>query len=291
MSGPTSRTAALPHAASVTMAIVGRELRRAWRNPGRVATGAAFPLVFLAVFGSGLTGVIGPMLRTPSAAPVTYEQYVFPGVIGMAIFFGAMFNAISLVHDREFGVLKNVLVAPVPRSALALGKALGSAVVATAQGTLVLLVAPLIGIQPDAGIIIQLLMIMFLGAFTISALGVALAARVRSTETFQVIDQFVAFPLIFLSTLFFPLRGLPAWMEVVARINPLSYAVDALRRLTIAATDVPVTVLGRLSDHGMALSIAGRQTTIVHDVAVVSAFAVAATVAATALLRVRDRGR
>ena len=169
------------------------------------------------------------------AGTVDFEQFIFPGIIAMSVFFAALFNAVSLVYDREFGILKEVLVAPVSRAAVALGKTLGGATVATLQGTVIFVFAPFVGIRLTPLLVLQLWPIMFIGAFALSSMGIAIAARMRSIESFQMVNQFVMFPLIFLSGIFFPLQGLPAWMDVLVRINPVSYAVDPLRRLILQA--------------------------------------------------------
>ncbi len=282
-----ARSGRLAMAAGAVGIIWKREMLRWWRDKPRIISSTGFPLVFLLVFGSGLSGAMGSLIPDAGRA-VTFEQFVFPGIIAMSVFFAALFNAVSLVYDREFGILKEMLVAPVSRAAVALGKTLGGATVATLQGTIVFVFAPLVGVRLSPLLVLQLWPIMFLGAFALSSMGVAMAARMRSIESFQMINQFVMFPLIFLSGIFFPLQGLPAWMSVLVRINPVSYAVDPLRRLILEAQGLPDTVMSRLSESGVALSIGGQQISVAVAVAIVTGFGIVMNVVAMWLISIRD---
>ncbi len=247
-----------------------REVLRWWRDKTRIIGALGFPIIFLFVFGSGLSGAMGSLVG--GAGSLDFTQFIFPGIIAMNVFFASIFNGISLVYDREFGILKEVLVAPVSRGAVALGKTLGGATVATAQGTVVFVFAPLVGVRLTPLLVLQLWPLMFLGAFALSGMGVAMAARMRSTEGFQVVNQFVTFPLIFLSGVFFPLRDLPPWMAVLVRINPISYAVDPMRRFVLAAQGLPQAVLDRLGDFGLGITIGGHLVTPAEDIAAVLVF-------------------
>jgi ABC-2 type transport system permease protein len=293
-SASTHRPAATPAQVSrtaMTMGAVGiiwkREMLRWWRDKPRIIGSTAFPLIFLLVFGSGLSGAMGNMLGGGAAA-VDFEQFIFPGIIAMSVFFTALFNAVSLVYDREFGILKEVLVAPVSRAAVALGKTLGGATVATLQGTVIFVFAPFVGIRLTPLLVLQLWPIMFIGAFALSSMGTAIAARMRSIESFQMVNQFVMFPLIFLSGIFFPLQGLPVWMNVLVRINPVSYAVDPLRRLILEAQGLPDELLARLSESGLALSVGGRQVGVVAGIAIVAGFGIVMNILAMWLISIRD---
>lgn len=287
----TAETPVETRRASLTLGAIGiiwkREMLRWWRDKTRIIGSTGFPLIFLLVFGSGLSGAMGNMLGGGSQT-IDFEQFIFPGIIAMSVFFAALFNAVSLVYDREFGILKEVLVAPVSRAAVAFGKTLGGATVATLQGTVLFVFAPLVGIRLSPALIVQLWPIMFLGAFALASMGVAMAARMKSIESFQMINQFVMFPLIFLSGIFFPLQGLPAWMEVLVRINPVSYAVDPLRRLILEAQDLPPQVLGQLSQSGLALSIGGREVSVALGIAIVAGFGIVMNVLAMWLISIRD---
>jgi ABC-2 type transport system permease protein len=280
-----------PSRTTATVGAVGiiwkREMLRWWRDKPRIIGSTGFPLIFLLVFGSGLSGAMGNLIGGGGQG-VDFEQFIFPGIIAMSVFFAALFNAVSLVYDREFGILKEVLVAPVSRAAVAFGKTLGGATVATLQGTLIFVFAPLVGIRLTPLLVVQLWPVMFLGAFALSSMGVAIAARMRSIESFQMVNQFVMFPLIFLSGIFFPLQGLPAWMSVLVRINPVSYAVDPLRRLILDAQGLPDDVLSRLSDSGLALSLGGRQVGVAVGIAIIAGFGVVMNLLAMWLISIRD---
>jgi ABC-2 type transport system permease protein len=283
--------AALPGRLPMALAAIGiiwkREMLRWWRDKARIIGSTGFPLVFLLVFGSGLSGAMGNMLGG-GAQVIDFEQFIFPGIIAMSVFFAALFNAVSLVYDREFGILKEVLVAPVSRAAVAFGKTLGGATVATLQGTVVFVFAPLVGIRLSPLLVLKLWPIMFLGAFALASMGVAMAARTRSIESFQMINQFVMFPLIFLSGIFFPLQGLPAWMSVLVRINPVSYAVDPLRRLILEAQGLPEQVMAMLSQSGLGLSVGGQEVSVTLGILIITGFGVVMNMLAMWLISIRD---
>lgn len=286
---------ALTHATTAsrtrtTLAAIGiiwkRELIRWWRDKARIVGSLTFPLIFLFVFGSGLSGAMGSLAG--AEGEVDFTQFIFPGIIAMNVFFASIFNGVSLVYDREFGILKEVLVAPVSRAAVAFGKTLGGATVATAQGTLVFLFAPVVGVSLTPLLVLQLWPIMFLGAFALSAFGVVLASRMNRSESFQVVNQFVTFPLIFLSGVFFPLQDLPSWMNVLVKLNPISYAVDPLRRLILEAQELPSQVMENLGDLGLGLQIGDHLMTVAQDIAIIVLFGVALNLIAMWLVSIRD---
>lgn len=263
-----------------------REIIRWWRDKTRIVGSLAFPLIFLVVFGSGLSGAMGSLAG--AEAEVDFELFIFPGILAMSVFFAAIFNGVSLVFDREFGILKEVLVAPINRSAVALGKSLGGATVATFQGTLIFLFAPLIGVSLTIPMVLAMWPVMFAGAFAMASLGVAMAARMRRTESFQVINQFVTFPLIFLSGAFFPLQALPAWMEVLVKLNPVTYAVDALRQIVFRAQGFSEQTMATLGDLGLGIQVGGHTMTVWNDVLVVVAFGLVMNILALYLVSLRD---
>lgn len=266
--------------------ITQRELIRWWRDKTRIVGSLGMPLIFLFVFGSGLSGAMGSLAG--EVADVDFEQFIFPGIVAMNVFFTAVFSGVSLVYDREFGILKEVLVAPVSRAAIAFGKTLGGAAVATIQGTLVFVLAPLVGVRLTPLLVLQLWPVMFLGAFALASLGVTVASRMKSTESFQLVNQFVMFPMMFLSGIFFPLRDLPGWMSFLVRVNPISYAVDPLRRLVLSAQDLPEQVIANLGDYGLGITIGSHQVTILEDLLIVAGFGVAFNLLAMRLVGRRD---
>lgn len=276
------------HTLNATYVIWKRELLGWWRNPTRIIGSLAIPVIFLFVLGSGLSGAMGPLTGAAGGGGVDFQQFIFPGVVAMSVFFAALFNSISLVFDREFGILKEVLVSPVNRAAIALGKTLGGATVATLQGTLVFVFAPVVGVRLTPLLVLKLWPVMFLGAFALASMGTALAARMGSTQNFQVVNQFVVMPLMFLSGIMFPLRDLPAWMNVLVKVNPVSYAVDPLRRLVLEAQGLPSAVMDRLSRFGLGMAIGGHQVSVTESLAIIAVFAVVVNGLATWLVSIRD---
>ena len=208
-----------------------RELIRFWRDRSRAIGAFVQPTLYLFVLGTGL----GAFFRS-GGAEGDYIQFIFAGVIAMSLLFTSIFSAVSIVWDREFGFLKEVLVAPIPRASIAIGKAFGGATVATLQGTLILIYAPFVGISLSIITVPAIIIVMFIISFAITSLGVVVAARMRSLEGFQVIMNFIVMPLFFLSGALFPISNLPPWLSGLVRLDPLTYGVDALRNLTGGVT-------------------------------------------------------
>jgi ABC-2 type transport system permease protein len=211
-----------------------RDILRYWRDRWRLVASLAQPLLFLVVFGSGLSSALGRGSLFGVAGGFTYIQFVYPGIIGMAILFTAIFGAMSIVWDREFGFLKEVLVAPIDRSAVAIGKALGSTTQAMIQGLILLVLAPFVGVKLSFLTVVELIPLAAVLAFGLSSFGVALASTMKSLQGFQVVMNFLMMPMFFLSGALFPLIGLPIWMTVLTRLDPASYGIDPLRRVVLA---------------------------------------------------------
>jgi ABC-2 type transport system permease protein len=204
-----------------------RELIRFGRNRLRIITALVQPVLFLFVLGTGLSSLIGRGLGPGSS---DFRTFMFPGVVAMTVLFTAIFSAVSIVWDREFGFLREMLVAPVRRGALVLGKCAGGATVATLQAIIMLALAGLVHVPYTPALVFTLIGEMLLAAITITALGTALASRMAQVESFQVVMQFVVLPLFFLSGALFPLRSLPTWLAVLTKFDPLAYIVDPMRR-------------------------------------------------------------
>jgi ABC-2 type transport system permease protein len=187
----------------------------------------------------------------------TYIQFVYPGIIGMAILFTAIFGAMSIVWDREFGFLKEVLVAPIDRWAVAIGKALGSTTQAMIQGLILLVLAPFVGVKLSVLTVIELIPLAAVLAFGLSSFGVALASSMKSLQGFQVVMNFLMMPMFFLSGALFPLTNLPGWMTVLTRLDPASYGIDPLRRVVLADSGGSSALVERfaLTINGQALAI------------------------------------
>ncbi|MDD5251199.1 MAG: ABC transporter permease [Patescibacteria group bacterium] len=214
---------------SVIATIAERELIRYWRDRARMVSTLFQPLMFLFVFGAGLQQTL-----SRGSFGVDFIQFMYPGIVAMNIMGTAFFSTISTVWDREFGFLKEILVAPVSRTDIAAGKMLGATIVATLQGLVLLAIAPLIGVHLHILIVLRLAVFMVLVAFAISGLGLFIASAVQTVENFGVIMNFFVFPLFFLSGAFFPLTAVPQWMSIIASANPLAYGVDAMRQILLA---------------------------------------------------------
>ena len=211
-----------------------REMIRFGRDRLRVITSLIQPVLFLFVLGSGLSTI-----TTGSIGNLNLRTFMFPGALSMAVLFTAMFSAASIVWDREFGFLREMLVAPISRASIVIGKCLGGATTASLQGLLILLMAGLVGVPYSFSLFFTVLAELILFAFTLTAFGVMTAARIQQFQAYMALNQMLLMPLFFLSGALFPLRGLPAWLHVLTRIDPLTYAVDPVRRAVFAHLDVP----------------------------------------------------
>jgi ABC-2 type transport system permease protein len=232
--------APLAHELRAVYAIWLRELVRFISERGRIVGALGQPLVYLIVMGTGF----GATFRS-AAVPqgFSYIAFMYPGILGMTVLFTSLFSAISVIWDREFGFLKEILVAPVARGSIVLGKVLGGATVATLQGLILLVLAPLVGLPLGVAQVFALILVMILIASALTSLGLSIASRISSMEGFQVVMNFLVVPMWLLSGAFFPLRGLPAWMAVLTRVDPLTYAVDALRGVVYARSPLARTLV------------------------------------------------
>lgn len=218
----------LGHDLRAVKIVLHRELLRFYYDRTRMISQLVQPVLYLLVLGTGLGSLVS------GGGDVNLKTFIFPGVIAMSVMFTGMFSAASIVWDREFGFLREMLVAPVSRTAIVVGKVLGGAVVATFQGVVILALAGLAGVPYDPVMLALLVVLMFIGAFTITAFGVVLAARIKKMQSFFGIMQMAMMPMMFLSGALFPLSGLPGWLSFLTRINPLTYAVDPLRHEVFA---------------------------------------------------------
>jgi ABC-2 type transport system permease protein len=205
-----------------------RQLKRYFRSRARIAGALGQPLLFLVALGFGF----GPIYA--KAGGGDYIQFLAPGIICMSILFTATFSGIEVLWDRQFGFLKEILVAPVPRLHIMIGRTLGGATVAVFQGTVVFVLAFVIGFRPvNLGLLPLALIYMGLIAVTFTALGTAVACFIEDMQGFQLIINFLIMPTFFLSGALFPLESLPRTVAVISAANPLSYGVDAMRGILI----------------------------------------------------------
>ncbi len=201
-----------------------REVKRYSRSPVQIIVSLGQPMLYLLILGFGL----GPVFQ--KAGSGSYLQFVAPGVIGMSILFSSIFSGVALLWDRQFGFLKETLVAPVPRTRIMLGRTLGGATVAVIQGTLVLVVCLIAGFRPASiAALPTAFLFMLLIAVVFGALGTAIGSVLQDMQGFQLIMNFLVMPIFFLSGALFPLANLPKALGVLTRLDPLSYGIDGIR--------------------------------------------------------------
>jgi daunorubicin resistance ABC transporter membrane protein len=227
---PPSGLAADVRAARI---VCHRELLRWVKDRRRLAAGLVQPLLWLFVLGTGLSQVVavGP-------EDVDFRTFLFPGVLATSVMFTAVFSGVSVVWDREFGFLREMLVAPIRRSSIMAGKCLGGAIVATAQAVVILALAGLCGIPYSPVLMLQLLAVLFLAALAITAFGLLLGARVANIQSVMPVIQTVITPMMFLSGALYPTAGLPAWLAFATKINPVTYAVNPMRHVVFSHLDL-----------------------------------------------------
>lgn len=203
--------------------IVAREFKKFVRERSRLFSAIARPLLWLFIVGAGISRLV------PRDTGMSYTQFIFPGILGMTILFSSMFSSISIIWDKEFGFMKEILVAPVSRLSIVIGKALSGTIVSTLQAIIILALFPVIGFKLN---LLQIMAVIFICAsvsFCISSFGIVLATFYESYESFSVIMNFIIMPMFFLSGAMYPIRLLPEILRIVARINPLTYGIDAIK--------------------------------------------------------------
>ncbi|MBI5886656.1 MAG: ABC transporter permease [Deltaproteobacteria bacterium] len=209
--------------------IVLREFKRFFRQKGRLVVTLARPLIWLFIVGSGFGRLVGSQDGT------SYMQFILPGIVGMTILFSSIFSSISIVWDREFGFLREMLVAPVSRVTIVFGKLISGTLMALFQGAALLVVAPFLGIDLTVGGVAAMLALMTVVSLAITAFGLFVASFLSSLEGFNVIMNFIVLPMFFLSGALYPVDVLPAPLRAVSYINPLCYGVDSFKHVLLSA--------------------------------------------------------
>jgi ABC-2 type transport system permease protein len=210
-----------------------RELIRFKSDRMRIVTSLVQPLLFLFVLGSGLQ-----QLSSASTHGVDLKTFIYPGILCIAVMFTAMFSAASIVWDREFGFLREMMVAPVRRSSIVIGKCLGGATVASLQGVILICLAGAVHVPYDPVLLLGIFGLQLLLAFSITAFGVMVAARIKQMQSFMGVMQMIVMPMFFISGALYPVANLPEWLKLLNRIDPLTYAVDPMRRLVFNHLDI-----------------------------------------------------
>ncbi|HSN28265.1 MAG TPA: ABC transporter permease [Kofleriaceae bacterium] len=240
-----------------------RDLIRFWRDKPRMFASALQPMLYLFVFGTGMGAGMRP------TGGLDLRVFLYPGVMAMATLFTCFFSAGSIVWDREFGFMREMLVAPVRRGAIVVGKALGGATAGMTQGLIVLAIGPLVGIPYSPLLIVELIGLLIILSFAVTSIGVLVAVRIKSFQAFMALVQIIIMPMFFLSSALFPMGSLPTWLKVATHADPLTYAVDPMRKAVLAdlairgfpGIDMPIVLeLAIIAGTGLlALAIAARE--------------------------------
>ena len=222
----------LGHQARATWVVTRRELLRLKQDRTRILTMLLQPVLFIFVMGTGLGSIV------ETGGELDFRTFLYPGVLATSVLFTAAFAGISLVWDREFGFLREMMVAPISRASIIWGKCLGGAIVATGQSLVLLALVGTVGIPYDPLLLVELIGCLFLGSLFLTALGVLLSTRITTIQGAMPMLQLLITPMMFLSGSLFPLGGLPAWLSVVTRLNPLTYVVQPMRHLVLERLDL-----------------------------------------------------
>ena len=242
-----------------------RELLHFISDRTRIISSLMFPLMFLVVFGAGFSRIVGGL-----DGGVDFIHFIYPGILAMTVLTSSLLSGTSVVVDREHGFLKEVLVAPLSRVGVILGKALGGSLTSLLQGMIMLVIAPIIGLSITPLLVVKLLPTLLILSLALSGLGILMATRMQSQQGFQFLMQLIVFPLMFLAGVFFPVDGVPVWLQIVAKVNPLTYGVDAIRQIFLAPqiTNAAAEISGgEVVSTGITLS--GHRMGVVEDIMVI----------------------
>jgi ABC-2 type transport system permease protein len=214
-----------------------RENKRFLRYRSRILTSVVTPLLWLLIFGTGL----GSAVRFGNI-PGGYQAFLFPGIIGQTILFTSIFSGLSVIQDRQFGFLKEILVAPISRPSIVLGKAIGISTTAILQGLVLLILSFVVNVPMTIPVLLASLVIILIISLGLSGLGLLIASFTDSMEGFNLIMSFIVMPIFLLSGALFPVTGLPSWLQVAVYLDPLTYGVDALRGIILQSSAMPLHV-------------------------------------------------
>jgi ABC-2 type transport system permease protein len=221
--------------ANAVYVIVAREFKKFIRERSRLVATIARPLVWLFLVGGGMSRFV------PPGEGISYMQFIFPGIIGMTILFSSIFSSISIIWDKEFGFMKEILVAPISRFSVVVGKAVSGMILSTTQAVIILAVFPFLGLKIGMLQIIGIIFVCATLSFAISAFGIVLASFYESYESFSVIMNFIIMPMFFLSGAMYPVKLMPPVLKLITKINPLTFGVDALKNLIFPHIEGPMS--------------------------------------------------
>jgi|YelNatPaOPRAMG01_1025707.scaffolds.fasta_scaffold07066_2 ABC-2 type transport system permease protein len=211
-----------------------REIIRFWRDKSRIVSSLVQPLLFLIVLGGGFSFV--------RLGNINYQTFLFPGIVAMSLVGISIASGVSVIWDREFGFLKEILVAPISRTSIFTGKALGGCTTALIQGIIILSLSFIIGIPVTLNSFLVSIFLMIIISLGLVSIGLIIASLIETFESFGMIMNFIIFPLIFLSGAFFPLQGAPEWLKIISFANPLTYGVEAIRYTIIGFSSIPFSL-------------------------------------------------
>lgn len=214
-----------------------RETKRFFRYKSRIVTSVVTPLLWLIIFGTGL----GAAVRFGATAG-GYKAFIYPGIVGQTILFTSIFSGLSVIMDRQYGFLKEILVAPISRPAIVMGKALGISTAAVIQAAILLLLSFIVGVSMSPVVFASAMIISLIMSVGLGGLGLVIAAFTDSMEGFNLIMSFIVLPMFLLSGALFPITGLPSWLQVAVYVNPLTYGVDALRSVILNQSALPLGI-------------------------------------------------
>ncbi|MBI5099322.1 MAG: ABC transporter permease [Nitrospirae bacterium] len=216
--------------ANAVYVLIARDFKKFIREKSRLISTLARPLIWLFLVGGGMSRLVSPGIG------ISYIQFIFPGILGMTILFSSIFSSISIIWDKEFGLMKEILVAPVSRFSIVVGKALSGTIISVIQATIILLLFPFLGIKLSVMSIPYALSVSFILAFCISSLGIIFATFFESMESFSAIMNFIVMPMFFLSGAMYPVKNLPDILKWISKLNPLTFGIDALKHAILKDT-------------------------------------------------------
>ena len=221
--------------ANAVYVIVAREFKKFIREKSRLISTIARPLVWLFLVGGGMSRLV------PTGGGVSYIQFIFPGILGMTILFSSIFSSISIIWDKEFGFMKEILVAPISRFSVVIGKAMSGMILSTIQAAIILAFFPFLGLKIGPLEIIGIIFVCAILSFALASFGIVLASLYESYESFSVIMNFIVMPMFFLSGAMYPVKLMPSMLRLFTKINPLTFGVDALKHLTFPLEKGPMS--------------------------------------------------
>ncbi|SFE81521.1 ABC transporter permease [Alteribacillus iranensis] len=266
------------------LAIWQRDVIKFFRDRARLFGSFVMPILFLLIFGGGMSGTMEELVTSGLQVDenFNYVQFVFPGIVAMTLLMTAVFSSLSIIQDKEFGYMKEIMVSPISRVNIAIGKMLGASTVAFLQGLMMFALIPFLGIHYDIGNLLQVLPFMFLLACSLASVGLLIASLLKSTQGFQLIVQVIVMPMVFLSGALFPVSNMPGWMDIIVKINPITYGVDVMKKVMIDVDSLSPLVREVM---GLNLTIFNRPVTVLEEVLFMIVFTVILVLLATLSFR------